>query len=164
MEAKKFNEEYFYPIIFLAAHTGARRSEILKLKKEDVDLKLKLIHIRNTKTKIDRVIRMNKILYEFLEKKMELNSDFIAPAPNNIEFGSQRITRWINKFRTQYPRDKHFGLHCLRHSFAFNYLKAGGQMYQLKAILGHKTIQMTIDLYGQLQAQDIETPDLYDEN
>jgi len=28
-------------------------------------------------------------------------------------------------------------------------------MYQLQALLGHKTIGMTIDLYGQLSALDV---------
>ncbi len=35
------------------------------------------------------------------------------------------------------------------------------QMYQLQAILGHKSISMTIDLYGQLKATDIEKINLY---
>ena len=161
-DAKSYDETYFYPVIFLAAFTGARRSEILKLMKADIDLNLRLIHIRNTKTKIDRVIRMNDALYDFLCERMNNNSELITPTPEGAMFGSQRLTRWIQKFRAHYPREKEFNLHALRHSFAFNYLKSGAQMYQLKSVLGHKTIQMTIDLYGQLQAQDIETPNLYE--
>ena len=35
-------------------------------------------------------------------------------------------------------------------------------MYQVQAILGHRGIQTTVDLYGQLQAQDIENPSPYE--
>lgn len=52
-------------------------------------------------------------------------------------------------------------MHDLRHSFAYNYLLNGGEMYQLQAILGHKSIKMTVDLYGKLQAQDIKNPSPY---
>lgn len=161
-DAKQFNNSHFYPIIFLAASTGARRSEVLNLTKSDIDLNLRLIHIRNTKTKLDRVIRMNDSLFHFLQEQIKKSStEFVVPAPEGIRFSNQRISRWVEKFRKRHPREKHFGLHTLRHSFAFNFLKSGGEMYQLKAILGHRTIQMTIDLYGQLQAQDVDTPNLY---
>jgi hypothetical protein len=34
-------------------------------------------------------------------------------------------------------------------------------MYQLQAVLGHKSIQMTVDLYGNLKAVDVENPSPY---
>jgi hypothetical protein len=34
-------------------------------------------------------------------------------------------------------------------------------MYQLQAILGHKTITQTVDNYGRLQAEDVENPSPY---
>jgi len=34
-------------------------------------------------------------------------------------------------------------------------------MYQLQAILGHKSIGVTVDLYGQLKAQDVEDSSPY---
>ena len=64
--------------------------------------------------------------------------------------------------KEKFQHQKNWGCHSLRHSFAFNYLRKGGQMYQLQAILGHRSIQMTVDLYGQIQAKDIERPSPYD--
>ena len=43
-------------------------------------------------------------------------------------------------------------LHLFRHTFAKNYILAGGGMVQLQAILGHSTLDMTrkyVNLYGQ---------------
>ena len=43
-------------------------------------------------------------------------------------------------------------LHLFRHTFAKNYILAGGGMAQLQAILGHSTMDMTrryVNLYGQ---------------
>jgi integrase len=53
--------------------------------------------------------------------------------------------------------------HDLRHSFAYNYLIRGGEMYALKAILGHKSIQLTVDLYGHYRACDVSMTDPYED-
>jgi integrase/recombinase XerD len=48
-------------------------------------------------------------------------------------------------------------LHLFRHTFAKNYVLAGGGMPQLQAILGHKTLDMTrkyINLYSKDIHQD----------
>ena len=67
------------------------------------------------------------------------------------------------KFKVYFPiENKDWGSHSLRHSFAYNFLKKGGNMYQLQAILGHRSIDVTVDLYGQLQAQDVENPSPYE--
>ena len=49
-----------------------------------------------------------------------------------------------------------FRLHDIKHSFSWNYLRSGGEMYQLQAILDHKSIKMTVDLYGHFKAVDVK--------
>jgi site-specific recombinase XerD len=72
------------------------------------------------------------------------------------------IERNLNAFKEFYSINKNWGAHSLRHSFAYNFLKKGGNMYQLQAILGHKSINVTIDVYGQLAAQDVESVSPYE--
>lgn len=50
---------------------------------------------------------------------------------------------------------KKFRCHDLRHSFAFNFINKGGHMNQLQAILGHKQIGLTVNLYGNFKAQNV---------
>jgi site-specific recombinase XerD len=61
-----------------------------------------------------------------------------------------QIDETIETIQKKNPLMKRWRCHDLRHSFAFNFLKRGGDMYALKAILEHKSIQLTIDLYGHL--------------
>lgn len=77
-----------------------------------------------------------------------------------IQSGFQ-ISMWqiddgLISLQKEHPSMKKFRRHDLRHSFVFNFLKTGGQMYQLQAILGHKNIGMTVDFYGNFKAQDVE--------
>ena len=62
------------------------------------------------------------------------------------------IISYQNRFRVE----KKWTPHDLRHSFAHNYLKKEGNMYALQALLGHKSITMTVNYYGQIQASDVE--------
>jgi len=47
----------------------------------------------------------------------------------------------------------------LRHSFAVNFLKAGGDIRDLQKILGYAHLRMTEELYGQFKTQ---TADFFD--
>ena len=47
------------------------------------------------------------------------------------------------------------GPHCLRHTFATWYLRAGGGVRQLQDILGHTKIETTM-IYVQLAGRDVQ--------
>lgn len=159
---KTFDEKTLYPFIYTLANTGARRSEILKLKRDDIDFETGLIHLRQTKNGHERFVRMSPRLVELLKDKLKSHTcEFAFENDLGINLHQAELARLINKFKAFFPMDKDWGCHSLRHSFAYNFLKAGGEMYQLQAILGHRGIQVTVDLYGQLQAQDVENPSPY---
>lgn len=155
--AKTFSPKLLYPILFIAAYTGSRRGEVIKLKRKDVDFETGLIHFRNTKNGEDRSIRVSKSLKVFLEEFLNSHdSEFAVPYKNNEMVPGFIICKHLRRFQKHFPIGKEWSPHALRHSFANNFLKMGGNMYQLQAILGHKSIDVTVDTYGQLGAQDVE--------
>lgn len=161
--AKTFDKETLYPVLYTLAHTGARRTEILNLKRSNVDFKTNLIHLIQTKNGHERFVKMSPNLITLLREKL-LSHPYEVVFPNEFSkrLHQAELTRLINKFKHFFPVEKEdWGCHSFRHSFAYNFLKAGGEMYQLQAILGHRGIQVTVDLYGQLQAQDVENPSPY---
>jgi len=162
--AKKFSPDILYPYLASVAHTGARKSEIVKLDKKDIDFNTGLIHLRDTKNSHERFVRISPMLGEILEN--QIGSDLEGPLITNElneRIHRSQLARLMTKFKAFFPiANKDWGSHSLRHSFAYNFLKKGGKMYQLQAILGHRSIDVTVDLYGQLQAQDIECPSPYE--
>jgi integrase len=154
---KKMDDELF-SYLYTIVHTGARRGEIARLTKEDVDFKTGLLHLKQTKNGHERFIKMSpNLIIELKRVVQSCNSLSLFPS-----FTCKSVIgKAMVKFKAHFPIDKDWGCHSLRHSFAYNFLKASGEMYQLQAILGHKGIQVTVDLYGQLKAQDIENPSPY---
>lgn len=161
--AKSFSAEGLYPYIATVAHTGARRGEVLNLDRNDIDFATGLIHIKKSKNGRERFIRMSPTLEKVLKERIQSKSESLFINEHGTKLGSDKeLTRLINKFKAFFPMDKDWGCHAFRHSFARNFLMQGRQMYQLQAILGHRSIDVTIDLYGQLEAQCIPCPSPYE--
>lgn len=159
-----FSPDGLYPYLAAVAHTGARRSEILRLERTDIDFATGLLHIRKSKNGRERFIRMSPTLKNILKDRIQKqNASTLFINEHGTKLTSDKeLTRLMDKFKVFFPVEKNWNCHSLRHSFAYNFLKKGGQMYQLQAILGHRSIDVTIDLYGQLQAQDIACPSPYE--
>jgi|GEM_PF-1196614 len=162
--AKKFSPDVLYPYLSCVAHTGARKGEIFKLNRSDIDFETGLIQLRETKNSRERYVRISPMLESVLKEQLASHSKeaFLIGEDGN-RLHRSTFERMMKKFKAFFPLDnKDWGSHSLRHSFAYNFLKKGGKMYQLQAILGHRSIDVTVDLYGQLQAQDIECPSPYE--
>ena len=65
---KSFDPIGLYPLTYALVHTGARRSEMTKLKWKEVDLEMGLIHLLHTKNGENRSIRISPKLHELLSK------------------------------------------------------------------------------------------------
>jgi integrase len=160
--AKNFDSRTLYPYLCGLAHTGARRSEILNLQREDIDFGTGLVHLRHTKNGHPRFVRMSPQLQEVLKEKLASHDHpWLFENDHGQPVHRAELARLIDKFNAFFPMEKEWTCHSLRHSFAYNFLKGGGEMYQLQAVLGHRGIQVTVDLYGQLKSQDIENPSPY---
>lgn len=160
--AKTFDEKTLFPYLYTLANTGARRGEIFNLRKEDIDFQTGLIHFKKTKNGHERYVRMSPNLMTLLKEKLASHDfEFVFQGQQSLGIYHSVVLNLIRKFKAYFPMDKDWGCHDLRHSFAYNFLKGGGEMYQLQAVLGHQGIQVTVDLYGQLQAQDVENPSPY---
>lgn len=158
---ENYDLEYFYPYLYSLAHTGARRSELIKLKWEQVNFELNVLTFRGTKVGDDRSVIMSKTLRELIEN-LPRRGEYVFCSKAGEKLCSSMVCRHLECFREDHPMDRVWGYHALRHSFAYNYLKKGGEMYQLQAILGHYNITSTINVYGRIQASDVENPSPYD--
>jgi integrase len=120
-----------------------RKSEILKLKWEQVDLKHGFIHLNITKNDERRDVPISDTLKHTLSGLIRHTSVpyvFYNPKTGN------RYKDIKKTFKTALRRCKilYFRFHDLRHTFASQLVMAGVDLTTVKELMGHKDIQMTL--------------------
>jgi integrase len=147
------------PIVLAAYHTGMRRSEILGLTWDRVDLKAGVIRLRpeNTKTREGRSIPLTKELSETLRNATIYLDESGQRVPYVFTYAARKIGSVRRAFETACRAagisDAVF--HDLRHTFVTNMRRAGVDYFRIMAITGHKTMSVfkrynTVD-HGDLQ-------------
>lgn len=140
-----------------AFFSGMRLSEIVNLEWEDVDLKARLIQVKNkdsftTKSKRERVIPISKPLKKIL-KSINSNSGYVF-SKNEERFNPTYASRAFKKCVRSLGLDDKIHFHTLRHSFASNLAQRGVNLYVIQKLLGHSNITTT-QIYSHLRNEDL---------
>ena len=127
------------PIIALAAATGMRRSEILKLRWLDIDLKGGRLMLPQTKNGDGRIVYLNMLASQAINFTIHDDArptDCVFPSltPENVSVAFLRLCRKVG------IADFHF--HDLRHTAASWLRMQGADIHTVAQILGHKDLRM----------------------
>ncbi|KPJ58649.1 MAG: hypothetical protein AMJ46_13820 [Latescibacteria bacterium DG_63] len=140
-------------IVVAAIHTGMRRSELLSLKWQDVNLRQRTVTVRNSKNNEQRTIPINSTLLQELKKTpRHIRSDFLFCDSEGRPYGD------IKKgFRGAVKRAgiEDFRFHDLRHTFASHLMMGGADLRTVQELLGHKGLSMTMR-YSHLSHKHLE--------
>ena len=146
----KARHDFIYPMYVFAAHTGARRSEILRAEIDDFDFRSKTVQIREKKKSRKyrttfRRVDMTGLLTQTMKSwfadhpggQFAITSDGLNPLTRDqahVHF-KRALTgsSWHGKLR---------GFHVLRHSFCSNLAAAGVDQRIIDKFVGHTTEAM----------------------
>ena len=139
--------------------TGARISEILNLRHEDIDFNTGQFTVLGKNQK-QRVLFMSpkvfKAAYKYYHKyASKIASRYFFTCSNGKKLTRTHYEHLFSKYVKAAGIDKHVVPHSLRHAFARQYLINGGDALDLQHILGHSTLEMT-NHYVAMVDQDVE--------
>ena len=155
--------------ILLCLYTGLRIGELCALQWKDIDFENKILHVRQTvqriykkqlngagKSKVvisapksrtsAREIPLAPILLPVLERlrKEDAECYFIG---GNAKCSEVRTYReFYDRFLAR-NNLTHIRFHALRHTFATRCIEAGGDCKTVSELLGHSTVNLTLNLY-----------------
>ena len=151
---KMFNSEFNLKHkvwMILAYGSGLRISEVASLKVSDILSKEHKIHIIGKGNK-ERYVPLPNFTLKLLrlywiQNKNTITNDYLFPGiykkNKNSCIASFTINEAFQKIKENNHLDDSITFHTLRHSYATEYIKAGGDIWELKNILGHSSINTT---------------------
>jgi integrase/recombinase XerD len=149
-------EHRLLTIICLLMDCGLRITEALMLHRGDVDFDNLLPKV-NGKGRKQRVIpfslQTRKRLYTWLKLH---ERDLVFPTRDGTEIGRRDVLRDVKRLCKSLGIDPpRRTLHAFRHTFAVEYIRAGGGEFRLQKMLGHTSLSQTRK-YVELCTQDLQ--------
>ncbi len=147
-------------LLAVMAYGGLRRSELLGLDWDDVDLSRRLLRIRKAKGGRQRTIPIHPALAplfaEYYTTRVPITEQAVFVG---IQGARLHVTQLAQTFRHYVEASgvnerKHVTPHTLRHVFASELLHAGANLRQIQELLGHKHLDST-QRYTRVNAHEL---------
>lgn len=147
-------------IVRIALETGMRSSEIVTLRRMQVDIKRRIVRLLETKNTLPRTVPLSTAATELFRESLShpirpIDTDLIffgEPGRDGKRHPYQFNPVWLNLKREQGLADVRF--HDLRHEAVSRFVEAGFSDQEVSSISGHKSMQM-LKRYTHLRAEDL---------
>lgn len=155
---KTFREARLHLNVLLVVDTGLRISEALNLRHADIDFDNLILKVLGKGQK-ERLVpfspELRKRFYRFeqLKAKKGIRSPYVLAGFNDAKWEKRNSNTSLYLLQRKLGLPT-FGWHRLRHTFATNYLRHGGDIVRLAMVLGHSQITTT-QRYLHLLTEDL---------
>lgn len=159
-----FIDYKIWVILNFVAGTGCRIGSAVGIKMKDLELDERSVILNIQKNREPKrvilVSNLIKILREYINAyRSEADSeDYLFCNQFGSYWSVNAASHAIAKYNTQHGVSK-TSIHLLRHTYAANYFKTGGDIFNLQNQLGHKSLKMVkryADTYGVPDEVEIE--------
>jgi integrase/recombinase XerC len=137
-------------IVDLFYTTGIRRTELIHLKTQNIDLSTNTIKVLGKRNK-ERVIPILPIIHEQIKKYLsqkatitpKAEGDYFFILLNGVKLNDSFVYRLINYYFSNVSEKVKKSPHILRHTFATHLLNNGADINSVKELLGHSSLAST---------------------
>jgi integrase/recombinase XerD len=138
-----------YALILFLYASGARISECLALKREDIEGEW--LHIRHAKGEKERMVPLAKVAILAVDSylnEMKKNNGHVW-----CNYKGEKLSR-ISAYKIT---QRYMGVspHVLRHSYATSLITGGADLRVVQELLGHASL-LTTQIYTHIQKQDLK--------
>lgn len=123
--------------------TGIRLSELINIKKNDIDFSNNTILVLGKRNK-ERLIPITvDLIYKIKNLNNLDNSSYLFSNEKEKRMSSKQVYRLVNKYLSKVTSLDKRSPHILRHTFATHMLNNGADINAIKELLGHTSLNAT---------------------
>ncbi|HNW99490.1 MAG TPA: tyrosine-type recombinase/integrase [Bacteroidales bacterium] len=144
-------------ILLTIYSAGLRRSELIKLKVNDIDKERNAVIIKDAKGKKDRNTLLSKKLLFYLDEYMKLYAPkvWLFEGQDGGQYSESSINSIFHEACRKAGINKKATVHTLRHSFATHLLERGTDLRYIQTLLGHSSSKTT-EIYTHITKKGME--------
>ena len=148
-------------LIRLLYDSGARVSELLNIKINDIDFEKRTIKLLGKGNKERLILFTNetkKILIDYIYyiyNNFEIKNNYLFSNKKGVVLGRVEVYNIIRKYCEIAGKTKHVTPHTFRHSLATHMIQNDADILTVKTILGHSKVSTT-QIYTHLNKKDLK--------
>jgi integrase/recombinase XerD len=135
-------------LLMVIYSAGLRVSEAVNLRVQDIDSQRMTLHIRCGKGGKDRYVILSPVVYQALRDYWQACrfNDYVFPNPKDPgkPLTTSSAMQLFKSAKSLAGVTKAGGIHSMRHAFATHLLESGADLFAIKELLGHSSIQSTV--------------------
>ncbi len=153
---RQYGNIWLAPIVMFAIETAMRRSEILSLRWDNIDIEKQTAYLPDTKNSEPRSVPLSTKAISILQGlPRSITGKVFQTTDNAIKLGYYRACKKAKSADMKKDEPiENLRFHDLRHEATSRFFEKGLNQMQVAAITGHKTLQM-LKRYTHLKAEDL---------
>lgn len=143
-------------LLWMIYSCGLRRSEITNVKLTDLDRDRGVLHIKEGKGRVDRIVPVSAKVWEKLDEYVEgyRPHRYLFEGQFGGKYSSESVYRVFKLALHASGIKKDVGVHSLRHSYATHLHESGLDIRFIQELLGHRSTRTT-EIYTHVSRRNL---------
>lgn len=143
-------------LLWIIYSCGLRRSEVTNIRLTDLDRERNLLHIREGKGGVDRIVPVPEKVWAKTDEYLLCYKPriYLFEGQSGGRYSSESVYRVFKEALNRAGIRKEVGVHSLRHSYATHLHESGLDIRYIQELLGHKSTRTT-EIYTHVSRRNL---------
>jgi integrase/recombinase XerD len=143
-------------LLWMVYSCGLRRSEVINIRLPDLDRDRGILHIREGKGKVDRIVPVSEKVWEKIDEYIDgyTPADYLFEGSGGGRYSAESVYQVFKQALKRAGIKKDVGIHSLRHSYATHLHESGLDIRYIQELLGHRSTKTT-EIYTHVSRRNL---------
>jgi integrase/recombinase XerD len=143
-------------LLWMVYSCGLRRSEVINIRLSDLDRDRGILHIREGKGNVDRIVPVSEKVWEKIDEYIDgyTPANYLFEGSRGGKYSAESVYQVFKQSLKRAGIKKDVGIHSLRHSYATHLHESGLDIRYIQELLGHRSTKTT-EIYTHVSRRNL---------